>query len=196
MKRFLLFTFLLAGCHNSENTDDPQKRNATIPFILGQKSTVQVTPSSDMHVTLVNQAYEMMNSYLKTDFKKFVSKVYPGLVSKEGGENNMIFELKISSAGSKDGETSIDTMYAAGVHNIINTGNQMQTTLSRITIVTVPDGKMITVSMLIAISEDNGQNWSFLDANGRDIKSMKESFPELSDKLVLLPDGKPIYIRY
>ena len=85
------------------------------------------------------------------------------------------------------------------VLSIVKAGYELQCTLAQTTETKMQFGRTITKSTLLGISPDNGVNWKFIDATGRDSREMKKLLPNLSDQVVfatpenpkLLPDSKP-----
>ena len=50
-------------------------------------------------------------------------------------------------------------------------------------------------STLIAISNDKGENWYFVDTTGKDIKALQKLLPNLSDDLKIPKMTQPIFIE-
>jgi hypothetical protein len=57
----------------------------------------------------------------------------------------------------------------------------------------VPGGRIVSQSTLIGISNNGGENWYFIDTSGKDIQTMKRSFSNLSEKLIIPQQVKPIF---
>ena len=55
------------------------------------------------------------------------------------------------------------------------------------------DGLFQIEGSLIAISTDGGQNWTFVDATGKDQTELKKILPNL-DKLKLPPEKEPVKV--
>jgi hypothetical protein len=55
------------------------------------------------------------------------------------------------------------------------------------------DGMFQVEGSLIAISTDGGQNWTFVDATGKDQTELKKILPNL-DKLKLPPEKEPVKV--
>jgi hypothetical protein len=49
----------------------------------------------------------------------------------------------------------------------------------------------LTYSTFIAISKDEGKNWTFFDTNSKNIATIKKSFPNLSSALRIVEKRKP-----
>jgi len=78
---------------------------------------------------------------------------------------------------------------------IITYGNELQCILPQTIEMKVPNGRLFSKSTLIVISTDNGKNWFFIDASGRDIQTMNKIFPNLSTELTIPNEEEPMFYR-
>jgi hypothetical protein len=90
---------------------------------------------------------------------------------------------------------SIQSITFGDVLSILKVGFEMQCTLVQIKEMKMQFGKAITKSTLVAISDDNGINWKFIDAIGRDKNEMRRLVPKLSDKLIFATPENPKFIN-
>jgi len=67
----------------------------------------------------------------------------------------------------------------------------MQTTLPQTTYITTSFADIELESTLIAISQDKGNHWYFIDSQLYATESMKQKMPSLSPDLVIPPPAKP-----
>lgn len=97
---------------------------------------------------------------------------------------------------------SIDDMKAKGMSfsnitfddpsKIVKSGKELQTTIAQHTEIRLSQGRLISTSTLIAISKDNGNNWTFIDASNKDIVALKKALPNLSSLIVISPPQLPV----
>jgi hypothetical protein len=59
----------------------------------------------------------------------------------------------------------------------------------------VPGGRVTSNASLIGISSDNGNNWTFIDTHGADLKTIQKSIPGLSNELLLPEKEKPVFYK-
>lgn len=74
---------------------------------------------------------------------------------------------------------------------IISYKNQLQTTLPQVTIASFMQSTVTLESTLIAISEDKGRHWYFVDNSIYRGDRLKKSLPDLSPELVIPPMKQP-----
>lgn len=151
------------------------------------KSVVKLDPFKE-HIK--KEAERMSNYLLTKEYKSFIKCMYPPLIEKMGGEDQM---LSILEKGLPDGN-SIEKVSISIPSDTILVQNQIQCTLKEDIVMKVKGGKLLYTSTLIGLSDDNGKTWFFLDANGRSLQSLKEGFPNLSDQLNIIISSKPTFI--
>ena len=74
---------------------------------------------------------------------------------------------------------------------IVKNKNELQCTIAQHTELKSANGRVITHTTLIVISNDNGKTWKFVDTNNMDIVLLKKLFPNLSNEITLPPKEKP-----
>lgn len=154
---------------------------------------LKVSPS--ITDNLIKQANRFAHLVQNRDTVEFIEKVYPRLITLIGDKNKVIqLTAEAYTQLAKEG-MFIDSVMFLQPYSIIDTAGELQTTMTEVSMMTIPKGKMITKSTVIAISRDKGITWYFLDTTGKDLKEMKEIFPNLSSRLIIAPKEKPAVFR-
>ena len=89
---------------------------------------------------------------------------------------------------------SISKVTIENSSKIIRIKNQIQCTLTEIIEMKHSDGKLIQKSTLIAISNDQGKTWGFIDTHGKSLKELQVTLKELSNELVIPKLQEPTII--
>ena len=89
----------------------------------------------------------------------------------------------------------IEKITFGDVLSILKVDYQLQCTLVQIKEMKMQFGRAVSKSTLVAISDDNGITWKFVDAIGRDKLEMKRLMPNLSDKLMFATPEAPKFIN-
>ena len=148
--------------------------------------------SLQMINNLLKQAKEYAQLIKNKDTLKFTDKIYPELITLIGGKDKLI---AMTISGYKQLEKqgiSIDSVVFFKPNPFIYVADVLQTTMTEVLIMTIPKGKMISKSTLIAISHDKGITWYFLDTSGWELNEINEKFPNLSRQLIIAPKEKPV----
>jgi len=167
---------------------------AFLLFLIPSKGQIEAKLSNE-EKNILHHATEMGQLYLNKNYEMFVGKLYPGLIKIVGGKDKMLEVLTNANLELTKQSISIDSLKFSNPNKIINTGIELQTTLTEIVFMSIPNGKMVKKSTVIAISLDNGITWFFIDTSGKDLKSMQQGFPKLSNDLIIPKDEKPIVYK-
>lgn len=148
------------------------------------------TNSDPYKENIKKEAEKMGNLMVTKDYKNFIKYMYPPLINLMGGEERI---LSTFEQGLPNG-SSIEKITISDLSDTIQIQNQIQCTLKEEITMKVNGGKLLATSTLIGLSEDNGKTWYFLDSNGHSLESLKEKFPNISDKLTITENEKPTFI--
>ena len=110
-----------------------------------------------------------------------------------GGRAKMIEKIKKEVEGlEKDGMTFLSMDYGSP-SKIYKVDNTLQCTLVQMIKLKVEGGTLTSNSVLLAISENEGKNWYFLDTAGFNLPTMKTLIPNLSDELEIPGRMDPVF---
>jgi hypothetical protein len=143
-----------------------------------------------------SQANLMAQAFLKGDYQTFARYTYPAILNAMGGEGSMITVLTNSSNNMK-----MQGMFFSGITfdaptKIVTIGSEMQCTLQQHTTIKLDKGRAVATSTLIAISNDGGKDWLFVDTTDKDAVSMRQVIPNLSKAIIIPLQQKPIFYNY
>ena len=146
---------------------------------------------SGQHATTIKAAaMEMGNALAQKNSKKFIEYQHPVMIELAGGEDQL---RTISDSALKVFEQ------LGGRVSKINYGNPSEVIVHKKVLQSVIPQTLILTSFiadieiatsLIAISEDAGKNWRFIDTNLFSVKEIKSAMPELSPALII-PKSTP-----
>jgi hypothetical protein len=137
------------------------------------------------------QAEKMAKAFMSNDFNVFIKYSNPQLVKMIGGSNKMIEVLNKSVVDMKSKEIIFESITFNEPTKVIKSGNELQSTIQQITKVKTPSGGVMRISTLVAISTNNGVNWTFIDISNNDIATIKQLLPNLSNSITIpkqIPD--------
>ena len=165
----------------------------------GNREGITITEQNDLNkkfnVIIKQQAELMAKAYLEKDFEKFSTYTYPKIIELFGSKEKYIARVKLLVS---DSEAPTSSKISIGEPSrIINTGNELQTTIPQTLEIPVSGGFLVSISTLITLSDDNGKNWYFIDAGGGDtiLEKLFTQFPNLSKDLIIPPKEKPVFYK-
>lgn len=164
MKLKILLSYILYSC----------------AFLLPLSMHAQSTPA---HIKA--QAVEMTRALLKKDNQKFLSFMHPRVIEAGGGPEKVMqmmdtMQNQMVKFGAKVKKITIGNPSA-----LIKEKNSWQCTLPQTSQFSFMGNEIEATTTLIAISEDQGRHWYFLDTSVYGEKRLKTLLPSLSPKLVI-----------
>lgn len=137
------------------------------------------------------QAMDMARAVLAKDIDKLVSYMPPKLVADAGGKEKLMMARDTVNKYMKQFGAEIKKVTIGNPGKIITYKNQLQTIVPQTTEIKFMASKAIFESALIAVSEDKGQHWYFIDTSIYHGDKLKSSLPDLSPELVIPPMKPP-----
>jgi len=133
------------------------------------------------------QAVKMGTSFLPKDFKSFSAYTNPAVLGMVGGRAGKEQIMTGVTDGMKQRGMSFEDVSMGEPSGLMKSGKEWQATIPEYIIIATPQGKFRTTSTLIAISADNGDNWTFMDTSDKDIATIRKLLPNLSPSIVIPP---------
>jgi hypothetical protein len=186
----LLFTI---ACSKKEPQPNPTAVATQSPA-AGQTPTLPQSPAAmtENYPALLARAQEVNDAFQRRDFVRMVDLTYPKVIESAGGRDKMIAAL---AKGLKEMETEGVTVLssAAGAPTqIVRVSGWIYAVVPTTLKVKAQDGVFQTESSMIGLSSDNGANWTFIDAGGKDHKQLMSFLPAPADSLKLPADKEPV----
>jgi len=161
-------------------------------FLLLANLLVLVCAYSQPPETIIKiQAMDMARAVLAKDVDKIVYYMPPKLVADAGGKEKMMIARDTVNKYMKQFGAEIKKVTIGNPGKIISYKKQLQTTVPQTTEASFMSSTVILQSTLIAISEDGGRRWYFVDTNIYRENKLRSSLPDLSPELVIPPMTMP-----
>jgi hypothetical protein len=138
------------------------------------------------------QAGKMAQAFISGDYKTFVSYTYKPMVQGTGGAAKMEQSLAKVVNDMKLKGMSFNNITFDEPSTIVKSGKELQATIAQHTDIKVPNGRAVSTSTLIAISTDNGVNWTFIDTSNKNIEALRKAMPNLSPSITIPPPQPPV----
>jgi len=148
--------------------------------------------SKDAVQNMTAQAGKMASAFLQGDYKTFAHYTYPLIVSSMGGADKMAEVLGKGAAGMKAQGITFSKITFDKPSNIVKAGKELQSTIAQHTEIKLKEGRLVTTSTLIAFSQDNGANWTFIDTSNKDMQTLRKVLPNLSPSIIIPPAQPPV----
>ena len=133
------------------------------------------TESENLNV----QIKEMKGYLLDGDYENYANYMYPKVLEIMGGKKNMVVVTENGINNMKAGGLSILNLRYKNSSKFFKKENELQCSLTQVTVMQTPNGKMEKENAFIAISNDNGENWTFINTDNKDKETVLETFSNL-----------------
>jgi hypothetical protein len=144
--------------------------------------------SQDPSAAIKEQAGKCAKALLTGDFETVAVYSHKRVLEILGGKEAMIEILKRGSEGMKSKGVAIEDVTLGEPEKPRKIGEWLVSLVPQKILIKLPEGHIEQESHLLAISEDEGKNWTFVDVNNR--AKLETAFPELAGKIEL-PERKP-----
>jgi hypothetical protein len=138
------------------------------------------------------QVNRMADALMKGDYKTFTVYTHPAIISAAGGASRMTSLLTKAIDDMKAGGMSFSRITFDEPGQLVKSGQEWQTTIAQHTELKLPSGRAVSTSTLIAISADDGKDWTFVDTSNKDIAVVRKLLPHLSPDIVIPPQQPPV----
>jgi hypothetical protein len=140
------------------------------------------------------QSLKMGSAFVSGDYKTFANYTYPLILKSMGGTAKMAAVLTKNTNDMKAQGMSFSNITFDEPSKIVKSGKELQATIVQHAEIKLPQGRLVSTSTLIAVSIDNGVNWTFIDTSNKDMATLRKALPNLNPSITI-PLQKPP-IRY
>lgn len=170
------------------------KKRLLILFIaLLGLSTAQSQVNGPMDKAVLEQADDMGKKFIAKDYAGFLLYTHPIVVKNMGNREKMLEETTKSFKQLEAENITFLAVKFGAPSKIVKVDNEMQCIIPQMIEMKVPGGKLTAHTSLIAISNNKGKNWYFVDVSSNSMESMKMLLPTLSSELVLPEPQDPSF---
>jgi hypothetical protein len=153
---------------------------------------VAATSQAQQYNTIIKtQAMDMAKALLKKDYTAFSKYMHPGVAEYAGGRNKLIQQLDSANAIATKFGAEIKRVLIGNPGEVVKHNKELQALLPQTTELKTGFGSLALETTLVAISQDGGKNWYFIDTSIFNVKELKKSLPNLSPQLVIPPAKSP-----
>ena len=150
-------------------------------------------PSTTDYPNLTAQAKQLEEALGRKDYGKVIDLTYPKVIEFAGGREKMLSETTREVESMEAEGVKILSSSCGTPSQFVNDAGGIYAVIPVVSKVKATDGVFQTEGVLIGISTDGGQNWTFVDATGKDQTELKKVLPNL-DKFNLPPEKAPVKV--
>jgi hypothetical protein len=174
----VLFLPIYTACQSAEvNTIRNVKGNTT------KSETDNSGTEQTKYPNLKKQADEMGKAMMSGDYEKFVEFLHPRAFEIAGTKQRMISSMKETMKELKDLGVEFGDYIIEAPTKIITENKVIYALMPTISTAKLNNKTSKTVSSLLGISDDDGNNWKFIRLGSQE--ALKVYFPKIADKFTV-----------
>lgn len=133
------------------------------------------------------------NAFAKGNYAVMADHTYPKMLAMMGGKEAFVKLLSTQMGTMKKQGLSVEKVVIGEPGQIYTAGTELHCLVPQ-TVTVKMQGKYVTsTTHLLAVSDDKGKTWTFVDTSNGSPEKMKQMFPNWNSKLVIPPPTKPVF---
>jgi hypothetical protein len=166
--------------------------------IIALAVCAQVTSADPQTERIRKLAAENGAALASGNYARLVDLTYPKVVEMIGGRDKMIDTLRRGSEDMKAQGSAILGAEVSEPKKVVTAGDKQFAVVPMTVRLQVPDGTLRSKGFLIAISEDRGKTWTFIDGAGitkepgKEREKLAQVVPDFPTQLSLPPREPPV----
>jgi hypothetical protein len=144
-----------------------------------------------MPTVIKTQAIEMGKALVNNDLPGFQQYMHPEIIKQAGGAEKMKVMADSAISLLRKFGGAITRISYGNPAIILTHKKELQTTLPQTTFITTAFADIELESTLVAISQDKGKHWYFIDTQLYGSDNLRQKLPALSPELVIPAPQKP-----
>ncbi len=153
-------------------------------------SITGTTFAEDFKEKIAAEARKAADAVLKNDFKTTADYTHPKVIEEIGGKDKMISIMEEGDKKLRADGIQFESVEIGVPSQISENGETVLALVPETVQLKVPKGYLKTESQLVAVSENKGARWYFIDAASLTTETLNAFLPELAGKITL-PEKKP-----
>lgn len=144
------------------------------------------------HAYAIKQrAVKMATAFSNFRLDEYVTYLHPSLINAQGGSLKIKQTQDSINKYQKMFGVKISKVLIGEVSKIETYKKQLQAIFPMTTTIATPMGEMKTKTNVIALSDDGGLNWFFIDGMFYNAQKTSSKLPKLSPKIIVPPTEQP-----
>lgn len=141
------------------------------------------------------QANELAQAAIRGDFLKAIHFTYPKMVQLAGGEEKMLKVAKAGMRSMKKKGMQLDYASIGTPGKFYKAGNQIHCLVPETMRLKLSKGHVVSTGYLLAISNDGGKTWTFIDLNQFTNENIVDILPNFNQNLKIPKTSKPVLYK-
>ncbi|WP_342644759.1 hypothetical protein [Mucilaginibacter sp. CSA2-8R] len=157
------------------------------------KSSAQPTTQQQQQAQIAALVQKIGDATVKSDFETVLAYTHPKLVAEAGGKDSLLSIVNKSFEVMKSQGIAIKSFTIGRPGEVSKIDQLYFSVVPQTLVMQVPGGTLSAQSCTLAVSEDAGQHWFFINPKAENEARLWAIFPQMKGKLIIPTFGQPIF---
>jgi len=135
--------------------------------------------------SIIAKAEAMYQSFFQQDFKTFIQFMHPKVVQLSGGKDKLIRKMQAEAKQNQADHILYKKVTIGEPGHLFEAGSELHCIVPRESLLEMDGEHHYLSGKMLAISQDTGRTWFFMEISGFDNVSIKKILPYFNDDLRL-----------
>jgi hypothetical protein len=154
---------------------------------LASATCVPGARASELTDRIRAEAQRGAEALLRGDYDVLIAMTHPRVVEEMGGQEAAAQAVAASIAEMKEGGVTLESVVTEEPGEPVSSGALVAVLVPQKKVLRTPKGRYRTTGHLLAVSEDGGAKWTFIDSSSLTPATLAQYFPTLGDLIKLPP---------
>ncbi|MCZ2099940.1 MAG: hypothetical protein LC107_00200 [Chitinophagales bacterium] len=150
--------------------------------MLGGKKTPPT--EAQMQVIFKKDIEKMGRCLIERDYNCFIEFNHPLVIEIYGSKEEMKNKLNVAMRDFRDAGGEYKRISFIGIQQIESNGDDIQVLLNQEAVMDLNGQEILEPQMILAVSEDSGSSWRYIQLVGMNKASIQAIFPALNQRLI------------
>lgn len=158
-------------------------RSIFLTFILGFTFSCIISAQNDFAKKILFDTGKYANAIIDKDISGIMDYMHPNIVKMGGGDEFMKTQIEQQINVYSDQNISLTNIVFDTPGDIVQAGDELHCIVQQTQILKMGDKDFENKGNLLAVSQDNGESWKFVDLAQYDANSLKIFIPNFNEAL-------------
>jgi len=159
--------------------------------VLSTAVSLATANASELTHRIRAEAQACADALLQGDYAGLIARTHPLVVAEMGGAEQAVAGVAEGVASLKSSGITMESIAIGEPQEPVARGAVVAVIVPQTIILKTPEGRLRQTGHMLAVSDNGGSTWHFIDTNTLDAASLQKYFPSLVGVITLPPRLPP-----
>lgn len=156
---------------------------ASLTWVVATNSLDSTPKKEELQASISKSVDSMASAFINQNYDHFISYTHPIMLQSIGGVEKTVALLRSTNETLKERDTKVSKIVFSDLYDIENDGQTIQALVSQKVTYESGEGSKDELQKMIAISEDRGKSWKYINIGDNTKVEMTKLFPVINPNL-------------